>query len=190
MSVTEEHFPIFGRIVYFYASAEAGIKLILSAVLDQSVVATMVLTEPYAARSLRNVAKAIAKLKMLPDHRDEFLNLLGRYKQWSSLRNYIAHSRWTHGSMDGAIKPIYVEIRNDKPDTKGIDPSEKDFSIDDFKQAANDLLRLNNDIQAFMASSGISEKIAAKIEETRREIEALEGLSSMEDSSSPDETQP
>lgn len=56
----------------------------------------------------------------------------------------------------GAIRPIFVDIREGKIKAMGFDQSEADYTLDELIKAANDLFKLNRDIQSFITEYGYS----------------------------------
>ena len=168
----------FGRIVYWYAQVEFGIKATIAGILDIHIQDAQVLTEPYNALALRNVAKSIAKSADLADrHLNEFVHIVGGFQAASLLRNTVAHSRWTEGTRPGSIRPTRMEIRNGRAQPMGWDASEPDYTADDFNEAAKKLILLNARLLELHSQSCIRERIEAKIAAANSSIEAADGNS-------------
>jgi hypothetical protein len=160
--VTPEHFNVWGRIVYAYASAEYGFKLTLAGIMDIWPHEVFILTDGNSAASFRNVAKSIGKLKLSEPELSEFVNLIGEFGSHGPIRNHICHSRWARGTRPGSITPTHINIRSGKAKVLGYSGEEEDYTLDDFEKAAGGLFMLNYRIITFMEQTGITEILAQK----------------------------
>lgn len=66
----------------------------------------LILTTPYQSQQLTNVVKSLAKRRDLDyDGANALLEIIGIFKGFGKIRNYVAHSRWADGTRPGLIKP-------------------------------------------------------------------------------------
>ena len=108
----------------------------------------MLLSEPYSSRDLKNAGKAIVKQR--EPGNDKLLQLFGDLGAYTTLRNLIAHSRWTWGEAQGGIKPRRVDIRDDKLKLYGSAPNEQEWSEADLDEIVGKLGALNDRIVAYL----------------------------------------
>jgi len=154
----------FGHLVYQAANVETGLKVCLAAMVDIRPVHVLALAEPYTGPQLRQVVKSLAKSSPWPDGAlDRLVELIGRSKSHKSLRNYVAHSRWTDGVRDGAIKPIGMKINNEKIETFGHKDDEKDWLPNEIMKAAEDLRKFCGDLIAFNDEFGLTERLENRL---------------------------
>lgn len=64
--ISDAHFEAWGRIIYFYAALETLLKIAIAALANISYLDAIILTEPYSAMALRNVAISLTKGKTSP----------------------------------------------------------------------------------------------------------------------------
>ncbi|MEM7214852.1 MAG: hypothetical protein AAF423_04850 [Pseudomonadota bacterium] len=166
--LTDEHYSMFGRIIFGYAAAESGFKILLSAMLKMDVGVFMAVSAPYQSRDLKDVVKSIAKLSEF-EHEDEYdkiIDLVGRFQGFSHIRNEIAHCRWTEGVRGDSIKPISVKVGKGKVVAKGFDDGERDYTNQELIDLANGIFKLNNDLRRFIVDYGYAEIIEEKMQES------------------------
>lgn len=176
--VSEGHLNEFGEIIYLYATAESGIKIALSDILQMDLGEMLILTEPYSSQNLRNVAKSIIKQRTSEGPlRDRFVGIIGRFGTFGRIRNHIAHSRWTAGARPNSIRPFGIDIRSGTAKFLGIDTDEEDYTPEDLVKVAGDLLRLNQDIVQFLDDVGATARMEQKAASIRSEIDWREGSS-------------
>lgn len=170
--VTREHMTAFGAIAHYYACAESGLRICLAGMAEMDLRIMLILTEPYSAVNLRAVCKSIAKAKYLPGDPlgARFTQLAGDLGAFGPLRNQIAHSRWTYGQRDGAIRPLGVDIRSGTPKFHGQNLDEKDWTADELLVKADELAALNTRIVQFLKDSGIESAMAANDAESSASI--------------------
>lgn len=168
--LSDKHFEAFGRIVSAYASCETGIKLALAGVLNALPHEIMILTEPCSSQALRNVAKSIAKLRLPASQQGNFVQLIGDFAGHGSLRNQIAHNRWTRGTRPNSIRPVQMDIRSGKAKPKGYDPEESDYTLLEIGKRADELFSLNSRIVEFMNIAGLTKNIEDRMNAERSAI--------------------
>ena len=165
MNYSKEFATAFGAIIHSYARIEAYIKYILSDRLNTSVEDIWIIAEPYGALALRNVAKALVdSAQPTMKDADTIKGLIGEFGAFSKLRNYIAHYVWIDGYKPGSIRPTGVDIRDRKAKLIGLDPAEPDYTITDLADQAVKIERLEHRFHVYLETSGIFERIEAKIE--------------------------
>jgi hypothetical protein len=162
--VTKEHLLGFGGITHYYAVAETGIKIGLAAVLGVELIDVLIMCEPYSSLDLRNVAKSVAKAhEPITPEVERFLQLVGDFGAFSSIRNLIAHSRWREGIREGSIRPSRLDIRDGKARTYGLEDGERDWTADDLFSEANKLVDFNRRIGQFLIDVDAEARIIRKI---------------------------
>lgn len=160
--VSNAHLLEFGRIVHFYASVEWGIRCMLAGILETPLVEALVVSEPYSAATLKNVANSAVKLSRLPEKaQTEFTQIVGTWSSFAALRNAIAHNRWEKGERDGSIRAVRVDIRSGKAKLIGVG-DDKDWTAEELHAETVSLHNLNERAKKFYFETGIAEKIAAK----------------------------
>lgn len=177
-TLESSHFEAFGRIISGSALVEMGIKVTLSTIMHSHSHYVHVLTAPYTANDLYNVAKSVAKMHFPEgnENRDKLIELIGRYKGYSKLRNFIAHSFWTKGTRPDSIRPVYMHIREGRADGRGFSAEEPDYTITELREAANGLLYLYGDFKAFLRSSGLAANMEENIPDTNADTASSEGM--------------
>ena len=154
----------FGTMIHNYAHTEFGIKLTISGILEMHLFDCLILCEPYNASSLVVVAKSVAKSapRLSKGERERFCWIIGEFSKHGTLRNYIAHCRWTEGTRPASLKPIRIDIRSGKPVLLGAKEGEQDWIAEEIESSASELLNLNSEIIDFQQSTGIASIIASK----------------------------
>ena len=139
----------------------------------------LIFTEPYSAVNLRNVCKSIAKAKYLPGDPlgERFCQIAGDLGSYGSLRNHIAHSRWTKGQREGSIRPFGVDIRSGNPKFHGQGEGERDWTAEEITEQADNLFNLNRRIVQFMRDAGITAAMEANEAISSDATESDEGSS-------------
>lgn len=170
---TRAQLEAFGAITYHYASAEAGIKIALAAMLELTLTELLTLTEPASSFDLRNLAKSIAKLRVTDAKEIErFCHLVGELGTFGPLRNAIGHSRWTKGARRGSIKPFHMDIRSGTAKFRGTDPNERDWTAKELQVEADRLYNLNVQLIRYMKKMKFFEDMAENTSETNKPTEA------------------
>ena len=121
----------------------------------------LVISAPYGFRDLRNVAKSIAKLKLVDEPKllEEFVHIIGQMKGRSTMRNDVAHNLWRNGRRPDAIAPMYVSIREERADLMGLHDDHRDYLLEEFSDAAVELNGLNMGLISFWEKAGMDDAI-------------------------------
>jgi len=166
--VTAEHMLPFGMIVQWYARIETLLQFIMAYLADTIPFRSLVLTQGLGYAGKRNALKSLLRHDEMLDNKakEQLIWLLGQAHMHSKLRNSIAHFTWIKGEREDSIKPQYVEVRGGEGDIIGIDPSERDYTASELFVIADEVAQAYNDLLDFLNKQGISDAIAAKIEET------------------------
>jgi hypothetical protein len=173
---SDAHLLAFGRIVHNFATAETGIKITVSAILEIRLADALVAFEPYGAVDLKNVAKSLAKEKLKPELAERFCCIVGDWAAFNYLRNLIAHSRWTDVDCPpGAIKPRGYSIREGRAKPIGIDPDETTYTASELEAAAHKIHLINERLKKFIQETGLRRIIDKKMAEANAEISADSG---------------
>ena len=155
----------FGKITYLYASIEWGIRCMLAGIVETPLVEALILSEPYSASSLKNVAKSAAKLSRLSDDNQKFfIQLAGDWGAFANLRNAIAHRRWEGGERPDSIRPVGVDIRSGKAKMIG-DVEDRDWLEIELLNEAQKLHDLNERAILFFHKSGLADATALRNKE-------------------------
>lgn len=172
MSIVNSQLTAFGMIVHFYASVEWGVRCMLAGILETPLVEALIVTEPYSALNLKNVAKSATKLSKLDkDAQETFIQIVGDWSAFASLRNSIAHRRWEGGKRTGSIRPVGIDIRSGKAKMVG-DTEDRDWLETELFAEADKLKALNERAKAFYFASGLADIIAQKDKERSEPTEA------------------
>jgi hypothetical protein len=161
---SDAHLLAFGRVIHNFASVETGIKLVLSGAMDVHIDAALIAFEPYSASSLRNVAKSMAKERLKPALAEQFCCLVGNWYAFNTLRNVIAHSRWTNAPREGAIKPRRLNIREGTAQWIGDRETEESYTAAELEEKARQLSVINEQLKEFLQTSGLADVIDSKID--------------------------
>ena len=161
--VTEHHLTAFGAIMHEYAKAESGFRLCIGGICGLSIPEALVLTEPYSALALRNVAKTLSKRWDGPEkYKMHFVQMLGEHGKFGPLRNAIGHSRWIEGDRRESIKPLAVDIRSGSLKVSGRHDGNRDWTSQELTDEAMKINRLNQKLGKFMKEVGFEETLKAK----------------------------
>lgn len=167
-----KHYTAFGAIIHAYASVEFGIKAALAGILEIPYVEVLVITEPYTALSLKNVAKSLVKLSTLKmAHKTSFVNIIGDWGTFSPLRNQIAHCRWQDGSRPDSVRPIGVDIRSGHAKWIVTEGS-RDWTLPELAKQAVDLAGINERTKTFHKTADLTEIMERKDAERKAIKEA------------------
>jgi len=165
----------FGRVIHHFAFVETGIKLAIGGILGANLDAVLIMAEPYRANDLKNVAKSLAKERLKPPHSEQFCQIVGDWAKFSSLRNLIAHARWTDGDRPGTIKPRGVKIRDGRAEWLGDDPAETSYSAAELEALAAQISQVDQRLRAFFTTSGLALIIEASTTDNNSEISTGSG---------------
>ncbi|WP_340110196.1 hypothetical protein [Pikeienuella sp. HZG-20] len=156
--ISDAHFEAWGRIIYFYAALETRLKIAIAALADITILDAVILTEPYSAMALRNVATSLTKKRNLPAaDAERLLNIIDEHQNYSKLRNAIAHDWWTTGDRPASLRPAHLTIHGGKARGTGYGEGEPDFILEDFGRAADELLSAGERLRAFVIERGVQE---------------------------------
>lgn len=171
------HYEAFGLIIAGSARVETVVKVALAAMMHSHSHYVHVLTAPYTSTDLYNVAKSLTKMHF--GENDKFgaqaIELIGRYKSFSQLRNFIAHCSWVDGSRDDSIRPVYMKIREGRADGRGFSDDERDYTLNELRESALALFKLNDDFVAFIRASGLAANMDENTAETSKQIDSSDG---------------
>ena len=177
MALTTRTVTAFGKITVYYAFMEAELKKVLGAILGVSFYDFAIIAEPYSSLNLKRVAKALIKFRVEDETvRQRLVEFVGEFGSFAALRNHIAHMRWIDGSRPNSVKPIGVDIRNDKPIFFGTTPSERDWTDSELEAEADRLKALIDRMAAYSEEIGLREVISQNMSVTRRPTEPFSGI--------------
>ncbi|MFN3726646.1 MAG: hypothetical protein ACK4SZ_10110 [Allosphingosinicella sp.] len=173
--ISTAHYTAFGQIVHFYASVEFGIKACLAGILEVPLIESLIMCEPYSAAQLKNVAKSITKESRLSDKdKETFCHIVGEWSGFSSLRNQIAHNRWSRGSRPGSIIPVGIDIRSGRA-IWIVKEDSRDWLAPELSEEADKIGKVNARLQRFHNETGIAEIIDRKDAERNSATDSSEG---------------
>lgn len=160
---SDDHLIAFGRVMHNYAAVESGIKIAMSGILEIDLAHALIAFEPYSAINVKNVAKSLAKEKLKPKLAETFCHIVGEWSAHNTLRNTIAHTRWTNGIRPGSIKPRNLSIKEGRAKFVGDGEDEADYTADDLEAAATKLHEINERLKMFLELSGLNRIIESKM---------------------------
>lgn len=172
---SDAHLLAFGRIMHAFAAVESGIKIALSGILEIDLAHALIAFEPYGATDVKNVAKSLAKERLKPHLADQFSTIVGEWAGHGSLRNSIAHSRWTDGDRPGSIKPRGVYIREGHARFSGDDSDEKSYTARELNAVLTQLDSTNERLKRFLKKSGLEQIIEAKMADDNASMSGASG---------------
>ena len=128
--VTKEHALWFGVIITEFARFELRMHLAAAGILNQDIGTAMILL---GGMNFRQKVQTVWHLNRTigADGKPspEIAESLIEARKLSKLRNYIAHSTWTDGRKNGAIKPMFVGTHGDKLKVMGHDHNEPQTDV-------------------------------------------------------------
>jgi hypothetical protein len=150
-----EHYTIFGTIIQGFAEIEHMLQ-IGAAYLSKAkfgAVVLMMVGLGYAQK--RDAFLALLRYAELPDDQTQQLRcILGEIHKHSAVRNWISHSIWVEGVRPGSFKPMQMKIRSGEQQALGVDEDERDFTLDDLRKIATDLITRKNELIGFFVAVG------------------------------------
>jgi hypothetical protein len=141
--LTRAHFYAFGYIVSTYAKVEQGFKFIIAQIIGVRRHVALVLSEPYTSENLRDVIKSLAESDLAFDKAERVVDLAKRFEKFGPLRNAIGHNLWKEGARADAVKPMRLDIRSGKTRYKGLDATERDWTLAELDAEAQKLNQLH-----------------------------------------------
>jgi lysophospholipase L1-like esterase len=165
-SVTEEHATGFGIIISIFAKLEHQMCIAAAGILGSDLGTASILL---STMQYRQKWQTLNHLNMTigvngatsPGLRD----LLNRIDKHSTLRNLIAHALWTEGRRPESIKPMQIRTRSDTLKMIGHDDSEKDYTVDDLRDAAKALDAVDQEFSRYLQTSGLEARVKVKLDE-------------------------
>jgi hypothetical protein len=154
--VTHDHLHAFGAIVHLFARLEAVMVGTLRALTKIDVFDALMLAAELPYRGKRDTLLAMIKDKGLPhDQTEKISGYLANFHQHNFLRNCIAHSDWVAGDRPGAIRPIYVSVRDQELTIMGLDPGDRDYTAKELLSIAKQLATIQQSFQKYLRSVGL-----------------------------------
>lgn len=156
--LSERHVHAFGHIVLQYAKIERGFMFYLGHIMGMSIPDIAILTAPYGSRDYRNVIKSLLNKpgsSQSDAEKSQMAQFFGEFQRLGRIRNHIAHSGWIAGEKLGTVKPIGIDIRDDKPKFVGADPNETEYSLEDIEQLAAASDNLHTDMTKYFIALGM-----------------------------------
>jgi hypothetical protein len=167
--VNKAHIKAFGSLTYHYAQVEVSFQKLLAGMLDIDPKVAIILAAPYRAVDLRNVVKSVAKELEWPDGAlEKLIQIVGDSKPASQLRNHVAHSQWIAGTRPTSIKPIGLDIRQERARLYGHLDEERDWTAPEIEEVAGSLNALVTRIVIFAQETGLAANIARRASERKR----------------------
>jgi hypothetical protein len=166
--LSDAHLRAFGALTYQYAQVEVSFQKCLAGMLDINPKVAIILAAPYRAVDLRNVLKSVAKELDWPDEAlEKFIQIVGDSKPAGNLRNHIAHSQWVPGTRPGSIKPIGLDIRNERARLFGHLEDERDWTAQEIEDEARKLEGLVQRMVEFSQQTDIVSNISRHVARLR-----------------------
>ncbi len=89
---------------------------------------------------------------------------MGDWSGSNTLRNTIAHSRWTDGDRPGSIKPRGLDIRQGHARFVGESEQERSYTAGELNTALAQLASVNERLKRFLQVSALEQIILSKME--------------------------
>jgi len=134
------HVVAFGSIVQQFARHEYLIQAIIAKLIGASYPNTALITSDLGYAGKRNAILSLLKVIDIKDKtRERIAWHLGELHKQNQLRNHIAHSLWTTGTRLNSIKPLGADARGGQAKFNGLDEDDRDYTIDEFIDIADEL---------------------------------------------------
>jgi len=158
-----DHLARFGSIVVSFARLEHVIQTAMAAVAGvDDEMKIVVLTRSLTYSQKRDTLYSYFKLySTATETQQEIRNLIDKADKHYPLRNHIAHALWFPGTRPGTIRPAYVNVRGGKGRIAGLNEDDRDYSMDELGDAANELRAIVNNLIRYLRSSGQAHKKAS-----------------------------
>ncbi len=115
----------------------------------------MHLTSEMPYRAKKDALKALLGVVSVPFDQFERVSwFLGEMHKHNDLRNSIAHHVWSLGARPGTIKPLALSVRSGKTTIKGNTDADPDYTEDELKSIANDLLKTYEAFKRYLLQIG------------------------------------
>jgi hypothetical protein len=161
--LTVKHFACFGSIVYTFARLEFLIQSAMADVAGIDDTKVLLLTKALSYSQKRDTLYSYLKFYEVPESRQaKIKKLLDRADKHTALRNNIAHALWREGIRPASIRAGYME-RYGKGRIVGYDEDDKDYTLKELGDIADELRSILNSLIRYLRDSG-------KIAETKQLI--------------------
>jgi hypothetical protein len=165
--LTVKHFACFGSIVHTFARLEFLIQSAMADIAGIDDTKVLLLTKALSYSQKRDTLYSYLKFYEVPESQQaEIKKLLDRAHEHNALRNNIAHALWREGIRPASIRAGYMDIRYGKGRIVGYDEDDKDYTLKELGNIADDLRSIVHALIRYLRDSGISEDISRKIAET------------------------
>ncbi len=168
--LTVEHFARFGAIVHAFARLEYLIQSAMAAISHQDDAKIKVLTKSLSYAQKRDTLYSYFKFYRLGNGRHEraLKTLFDGAHAHYSLRTHIAHSLWREGIRPRTIRAGYIDLRQGKGKIGGQDDDDRDYTLDELGNAANELMTIINTLIRYLQDSDLADDIAKNTDVTNR----------------------
>jgi hypothetical protein len=157
--LNDDHYCAFGRIVFWYATVEVGIKYCVAGMLQVPLENAMITSAPYTAYHLNSVAKSLAAENLAPPWSGQLISIINKWNEYTNIRTCVAHHRWRAGVREGSIRPTFFEVKTGEAVVKGFAEKDRDYTAKELSALATELSLINESIKKFLVESGLMASI-------------------------------
>ena len=164
--VTEKHALYFGQIISAFARIENHMTIVAAGILNTDLGTAYILLGEMTYRQKRQTIKHLnSTIGVNGIVNQEINDALDRAHKHSKLRNLIAHYVWTNGRKPNAIKPLFLKLRGETLKALGMEDNEKNYSLDDLREAAKETHEAMYDLYQALEDGGLIERIEENMSE-------------------------
>lgn len=156
--LSQDHLSRFGSIVYSFAHLEYLMQSVMAGAGELDPDKITVLTKALTYSQKRDTLYSYLKFYNFPAEREvPIKEFFDRAHKHNALRNHIAHSMWTKGTRPDTIKPAYIDLRQGRALVGGQDENERDYTMDELGNIANELRNIVSDLVSYLRETGVRE---------------------------------
>jgi hypothetical protein len=156
--LSQDHLSRFGSIVSSFAHLEYLMQTVMAGVAGLDANKVTVLTKVLTYSQKRDTLYSYLKFYTVPEvHEAQIKSFFDGAHKHNALRNHIAHSMWTEGTRHGTIKPTFLDLRQGKALVGGQDEKERDYTMNELGDAANELRNIVSNLVRYIRATGTRE---------------------------------
>lgn len=167
--ITPEHAKHFGFIITIFAQIELQMQVAVAGILNVDLATAIIMFNEMGHRlkdqTIRHLNTTVGVNGLVSR---ELIEILDSLNKISPLRNKIAHVVWKAGRNPDSIKPMQLLLRKEKPTPIGHRHNEKEYQLSEIEESARSIAKIQRRFDAFLKSSGLEERVAVKIDESKQ----------------------
>jgi hypothetical protein len=173
---TDEHAKYFGHIINIFARIETQMMVCAAGILNTDLATAYILMADTHYRQKRQTLLHLNITLGINGYREpELTAILDGIHKLSGLRNAIAHNTWVKGNRPNSIKPMQLILRGEEPTPLGHWHNEQSYTPDDLRADAIKLETLSRRLAELLETTGLEERVHAKIDAINPATSSREG---------------